>query len=40
MGRIPTFVIIIVGVVLIVGVSALMMFMMLKPQQVRLMQPL
>ncbi len=33
MGRIPTFVIIIVGVVLIVGVSALMMFMMLKPQQ-------
>lgn len=33
MGRVPTFVIIIVGVVLILGVSALMMFMMLKPQQ-------
>ncbi len=33
MGRIPTFVVVIIGVVLIVGLSALMFFVMLKPQQ-------
>lgn len=33
MGRIPTFVIIIIGVVLIVGLSALMFFVVLKPKQ-------
>lgn len=32
MGRIPTFVIAIIGVVLIVGLSALMIFMVLKPK--------
>ena len=33
MGRIPTFIIIIIGVVLVVGLSALMLFVVLKPQQ-------
>lgn len=33
MGRIPTFVIIIIGVVLVIGLSALMYFVVLKPQQ-------
>lgn len=36
MGRIPTFVVIIIGVVLIVGLSALMIFVVLKPQQEQL----
>jgi len=33
MGRIPTFVIIIIGVVVILGLSALMFFVVLKPQR-------
>jgi len=36
MGRIPTFVIIIIGVVLVIGLSALMFFMVLKPEQQKL----